>query len=322
MSRNDFTENMMVKVAWYYYKENLTQTEIADLLDLSRNKIVRLLEGARSEGIVQFHIKGTGVNCLSIENEMKETFDLGNAFVIPSSKGNLNNSLAKAAAQFLEEKMQPNDLLGFGWGETISRTIEHLYIDPNSEISVVTLTGGVNYYFQKQNHSLEGGLDKFKGRIHVIPSPFLTSTEEMAANILSEPSVKNILDLATLSKHTIVGVGGLSPDATIVREEKMTVNELTFIKNQHAVGDILGQFYTIDGEVLDLPHHKRLIGTPLSKLKEMNNVIAVAGGKSKVEAIYGALKGGYIHTMITDEETASSLIQLEVHKKDGLYSGF
>lgn len=312
MTSNDvFTDNLLVKAAWYYYKENLTQTEISELLNLSRNKVVRLLDRARAENIVQFQIKGYGVNCLEIERELIETFKLPQAFVIPTPKEEISRSLSKAAAQYLENHISDNELIGFGWGEAASRVIESLSIDPAIKISMVTLTGGVNYYFHKRDHSIEGGLDKFKGGIHVIPAPFLASTEEMAKNMLSEPSVKNILDLGGLSHHAVVGIGGLAADSTIIKEEKMTLNELFYIKNQNAVGDILGQFYDIQGNLLDLPHHSRLIGTKLDSLKKLTNVIAVAGGPHKVDAIYGALKGMYLDTLITDEETANALLKKE-----------
>jgi lsr operon transcriptional repressor len=312
MASNDvFTENLLVKVAWYYYKDNLTQTEISDLLNLSRNKVVRLLDRARAENIVQFHIKGPGVNCLEIEKDLLHSFKIDHAFVIPTPKDYLSQSLSKAAAQFIESNISNNELIGFGWGEAVSRTIESLTIDPSIEISMVTLTGGVNYYFQKREYSSESGLDKFKGGIHVIPAPFLASSEEMAKNMLSEPSVSNLLDLASLSNHVVVGIGGLSTASTIIKEEKMTLNELIYIKNHNAVGDILGQFFDAQGKILDLPHHNRLIGTQLSTLKKLHNVIGVAGGAHKVDAIYGALKGGYINTIITDEETATALIKKE-----------
>ncbi|MEO2077011.1 MAG: sugar-binding transcriptional regulator [Bacillus sp. (in: firmicutes)] len=315
MSNNDaFTENLLVKVAWYYYKDNLTQTEISEMLNLSRNKVVRLLDRARAENIVQFHIKGHGVNCLEIEHKLINAFNLPRAFVIPTPKDELSRSLSKAAAQYIENNISNNELLGFGWGEAVSRTIESLTIDPSIEVSMVTLTGGVNYYFHKRDYSLEGGVDKFKGGIHVIPAPFLASTEDMAKNMLTEPSVRNILDLASLSNHVVVGIGGISTASTIIKEEKMTLNELIYIKNQNAVGDILGQFYDAEGNILDLPHHHRLIGTHLNTLKKLNNVIGVAGGPQKVDAIFGALKGCYIDTLITDEETAVALIKkAEVH---------
>jgi DNA-binding transcriptional regulator LsrR (DeoR family) len=321
MKPDIYSENMLVKAAWYYYKENLTQNEIAILLDISRTKVVRLLEKARAEGIVQFQIKGHERNCLSVEKEFKDMFAIRDAFIVPVpfAPNELSDSLAKAAAQYLQNKLQPNDIVGLGWGKAVSRTIDFLSLESNSNISVVTLTGGVNYYLHNRQ-SQDGGMEKFQ-EIHVIPAPFLASTEQMADIFLMEPSIKEILDLAKLSKYNVVGIGGVYPDATIIQEEKMTINELTFIKQQQAVGDILGQFYDKHGRVLELPHHNRLIGTPLSTLKGLNHVIAVAGGDKKVEAIYGALKGSYIHTMITDEATAAALINMEVKARNGLRSG-
>ncbi|PLR79821.1 aminotransferase [Bacillus canaveralius] len=320
MSHDLYIENMLIKVAWYYYKENMTQNEIADLLDLSRAKVVRLLDRARAEGVVQFEVKGFGKNGLSIEKEFKEAFSLPNAFIIPTQQNPdaLTDSLSKAAAQYLQSKLQPNDMVGLGWGRAVSKTIDYLSLVPESNISVVTLTGGVNYYLHNRRQK-EGGMEKFQD-IHVIPAPFLASTDEMAESFLIEPSIKEILDLAMIAKYIIIGIGGIYPEATIIQEEKMTMNELTFIKHQKAVGDILGQFFDRNGEILELPHHKRLIGTELSVLKG-KNVFAVAGGEKKVKAIYGALKGGYIHTLVTDEATAVALLNMGVKHKNGMHSG-
>lgn len=91
----------------------------------------------------------------------------------------------------------------------------------------------------------------------------------------------------------------------------MTPREMTYIRSQSGAGDILGQFYNADGEKLHALHHDRLIGISLSSLQNMKHVIGVAGGLEKVDAIYGALKGGYIHTLITDEMTALSLLKKE-----------
>lgn len=87
---------------------------------------------------------------------------------------------------------------------------------------------------------------------------------------------------------------------------------MTYIRSQNGAGDILGQFYDTNGDLLELSHHNRLIGTPLSVLRNMKHVVGVAGGTEKIDAIYGALKGKFIHTLITDEETALSLL-----RKDG-----
>ncbi|HDR8063457.1 sugar-binding transcriptional regulator [Bacillus thuringiensis] len=307
MSQLNFEENLLTKVAWYYYKDQLTQQEIASLLHISRNKVVRLLDKARSEGIVTFHVKGTGLHCLSIERDLMKKFHLKDAFIIPTPINNYATSLGKAAAQYLETHLQQGDLLGIGWGETISKMLENIHFESSINISFVTLTGGVNHYLpRKQNY-----LHYMQGDLHIIPTPFLASSTEMAQSILSEPSVKDMLHVASLAHTAVVGIGGLSQDATIVKEEKLTLREMTYIRSQNGAGDILGQFYNTNGDLLELSHHNRLIGTPLTILRSMKHVIGVAGGTQKIDAIYGALKGKFIHTLITDEETALSLLRKE-----------
>ena len=137
--------------------------------------------------------------------------------------------------------------------------LENIHFETSINLSIVTLTGGVNHYLsRKQNY-----LHYMQGDLHIIPTPFLASTTEMAQSILSEPSVKDMLHVASLAHTAIVGIGGLSQDATIVKEEKLTLREMTYIRSQNGAGDILGQFYNTNGDLLELSHHNRLIGTPL-----------------------------------------------------------
>ena len=42
--------------------------------------------------------------------------------------------------------------------------------------------------------------------------------------------------------------------------------------------------------------------------KKMKHVIGIAGGLEKLEAIRGAISGGIIHSLITDETSAQKLI--------------
>jgi DNA-binding transcriptional regulator LsrR (DeoR family) len=48
-------------------------------------------------------------------------------------------------------------------------------------------------------------------------------------------------------------------------------------------------------------------------LRQHTNVIAIAGGKDKVEAITATLRGKWIDILVTDLETAQQV--LEFHKR-------
>jgi DNA-binding transcriptional regulator LsrR (DeoR family) len=52
-----------------------------------------------------------------------------------------------------------------------------------------------------------------------------------------------------------------------------------------------------------------VIGMSLEQLKNTPVVVAVTSGINRVEAIQGAIKGGYIKTLITDDETAEKLLE-------------
>ena len=49
---SDFEENLMIKIAWYYYMENLTQQSIANQLGISRMRVIKLLEKADRKSVV------------------------------------------------------------------------------------------------------------------------------------------------------------------------------------------------------------------------------------------------------------------------------
>ncbi|GAK13986.1 LsrR protein [Geomicrobium sp. JCM 19039] len=135
------------------------------------------------------------------------------------------------------------------------------------------------------------------------------STVDQADRFLTEPSIQEMMELAQLTKYAVVGIGGVSSEATFVQRENLTMNELAYIRKENGVGDILGQFYNQSGERLDLSLHRRLIGISIENLKTMYT-IGVAGGAEKLEAIHGALRGQYLAVLVTDEETAQSLLSM------------
>lgn len=77
------------------------------------------------------------------------------------------------------------------------------------------------------------------------------------------------------------------------------------------VGDILGQFFDASGDVVDLPIHDRRIGIELADLRRIPKVVGVAGGEHKAEAILGALHGGFLDVLVTNELTAIRLLELQ-----------
>ena len=63
----NYEESLMVKAAWYYYFENMTQQAIADRLSISRMRVIKLLETARQTVVTAAGWAASPPDCSSLE---------------------------------------------------------------------------------------------------------------------------------------------------------------------------------------------------------------------------------------------------------------
>lgn len=304
----NYEESLMVKAAWYYYFENMTQQAIADRLSISRMRVIKLLEGARQTGVIQFRLRSDGVGMMEQSRRLIEKYHLRDVFLIPevnSEDAHPNESIARAGAMYIADRLGDNACINVGYGDTLSRTINHLATMVQSPVTCISLTGGVSNYLPNARSNV------FNARLYLMPAPLLASSAEMAGAMREESSVSEIIRMAELSSYTLVGIGALGENATVFHTGVLSMTDMFYLKMNHAVGDVLGHFLDKDGQLIHTPIENRLISTPLEHLKEMNNVIGLAAGQEKIEAIRAVLRGGYLDILITDEGTANLLLKDE-----------
>lgn len=301
----DFEENLMVKISWYYYMEEMTQQAIADRLGISRMRVIKLLEKARQTGVIQFHISSSFDKRHSLEAALMEKYHLKDCYAVPTNpdSSGVNDTIAKAASIYIGNHITDNCYINFGYGDTSSRTIAYLARNLETSASFVSLTGGVSYYLPSSGSNI------FNAKLYLIPSPLIMSSPEMAAAIRQESSIKEVSDMIRLASMTIVGIGAMDDNATIVKSSILSHNDFLLLNMKGAVGDIICHFIDKDGNLVDTEVDSRLVSVPLSTLNQLENVIGVAAGTHKVSAIAAALKGGYLDILITDERTAEMLCQ-------------
>ena len=279
------SEELLLRVAWYYYKDELTQDEIARRLSISRASVGRLLERARKVGLVSINLNTEYLDAFELSGELRRTFNLTEALVVPDHEKEsvdhhiLNARIGLGGAQFMSTHLRPGGSLGVGWGETVSRVIAATTFGAVGPVRMVTLTGGVEGYLQTILSS-KGEVASESSEVTsatVIPSPIMASTPSLAAALRAEPTIQEVLKQARSVEHALVGVGTPTADATIVH----------------------------------MGYLNRRIGIELSDLSYIPKVVGVAGGLHKAEAILGALHGGFLDVLVTNELVAIRLLELE-----------
>jgi lsr operon transcriptional repressor len=304
LAPSETDEALLARVAWLYYNDGLTQSEVGNLLNLSRIKVSRLLEAGRTSGLIEVRINSRQQGCLELETRLKDRFGLSDCRVIPdSTEMDTDARIGQAAANFLMQKLSPGNSLAVGWGSTVSNAIRVLgYVVQERGIELFSLTGGVQTYVQGVRES------HWHRTPNIIPAPLVVSTPELAASLRREPAIATLLAKAISADFKLVGIGGISEQATVVAQGYIPACEIEPLRHGGARGDVLCRFYDRNGQDMELPLHERVIGVDLVQLRDCEQVIGAAGGPNKVTPILAALRGRILNILVTDEATALSLL--------------
>ena len=106
---------LTASIARRYYVDGRSKVEIADEFRLSRFKVARLLDQARSSGLVRIEISHPGAIDVDLSVQLQEALGLRRAIVVDTPEVDdpaLRTQLGKAAADLLSEIVTAEDVLG------------------------------------------------------------------------------------------------------------------------------------------------------------------------------------------------------------------
>lgn len=309
-------ETSLLRVAWLYYVDGLTQDDVAQRLGISRPSVGRILERARRSGLVSVSLEARWLANFELSIELARAYGLEEALVVPdgavpyTTQRDVNVRLGMGGAMYLNDNLKPGRVIGVGAGDTVSRVLGRTDLSTVGPLHIISLTGGVDSYMRVMSMSRGEPTASDQLTVSVIPTPIVASTASLAEKLRQEPTVQAVLDSARQVDFAVVGVGAVNESSTLVHLGYLTAQDAVALAKQGLVGDVLGQFFTADGLVPDLPIHDRRIGVNLTDLRAINRVVGVAGGTAKVDALRGALRGGLLDVLITDESAAQRLLAL------------
>lgn len=316
MIRNDERYRLKLKAAYYYYEKNMTQMAISKMLGISRPTLSKLLKECREDGIVEIKIHDLQKqrHLVDLEIAIKDKFKLKDVRVVDCGGNNpadLHDSLGEAAASYLQRILASKMKVGLSWGKTLKAAMDHLKEDKSvRDLEVVTLIGGSGG-MDSQIHAnilCEKFLGNYHGKGYFLYVPTIVDSPSLLNLLMSNTETGNILDRARKVDIAVVGIGPAVESSTVLETGYFGADLISELKRAGAVGDICSRFFDERGNICDLSINDRIFGITLQDLKKIKNVIGVAGGKEKVAAILGALRGRFINMLVTDEVSAKGIL--------------
>lgn len=309
---NDTDETLAIRAAWMHYVGGLTQAKVAKRLGLPSVKAHRLIAKAVADGRVKVSIEGDIVECVQLETRLFEAYNLKLCEVAPDigEEGLPVRALALAGAAYLKRQFETGEhsIIGLGHGRTLAEITRQLPRVDAKGLHFVSLLGGLTRNFSANPHDVMHRLaEKTGARAYVMPVPFFANTVEDREVLLSQRGVDEVFHMAQAATLKLVGIGTTTADAQLVSSGMIEPSEIEEIAAAGAQGEMLGDFFNAAGDVVETTLSARTLAVGYDPERK-EDIVAVAGGPDKINAIRAVLRSGRVAGLITDERTARALL--------------
>lgn len=303
----------MIQAARLYYEKDMTQSQIAKEMGISRPLVSILLTEAKACGIVTFQIHDVANSRQLMINQLENKFPGIQFQIVPdeSNEDATDNMLAKAAFQFCFNKLTDVKNIGIGWGSMLSRMTtvieDGAAVQDHSDKNLFPLVGGIrtSYRGYHTNEIVRMIGEKTGVDVHYLYFPaFFDETADLEYVKRMEDfqfinQLWNDMDVALVSISNYPSY----PDIGI----KYRFG--TDLMKKNAVGRLLAYYYDVEGNLID-PWINGAMQPDIQQLRSTNQVIAVCSTQLRPECVIGALLTNVIKTILIPESLAEKVIKV------------
>ncbi len=312
-------------IARRFHLEGRSKTEIAEETGLSRFKVARILDEAHRLGLVQVSVRLPARIEPDLSRRVGERFGLNRAVVVEGpadspadspasspasslagSAAATREDLGRVTAQLLGELVEDHDVLGLTCSRTVALTTQQLV--RLARCPVVQLSGTL------AGPDVEAGsVESVRRAAHIgggkafpIYAPMVLPDAASARSLAGQRDIRQTLEQIDRVTVATVAVGGWSAGLstvwdTIGPEDRSTVAGA-------AVGEIAGRLFDARGTAIDSPVEDRVLGATLNQYRKIPEVIAIAYGELRADAVRAVLRGRVLNSLVCDDALARALL--------------
>jgi deoxyribonucleoside regulator len=311
---------LLAEVAQLYYVGDFTQAEISRRIGTSRSNVSRMLKEAREQGMVEVRIHSPLRTVPGLQEELASRLGLRECLVLAALEGDSRifestdtvTQVAALAARYLQENVAEGTTVGLGWGRSVHRVVHKRFFREKKDVTVVQVMG-----------SIGGSIAEFDGiattarmaevigaSAHYLHAPMLVSDAATRSGLLRDPHISKTLEVARRAETIVSSVGTPGREHGQYLTGYLGDEDLEYIREQGAVGDICGAYYAFDGSSVSLEMNERSIAISAKHLSGVPNRVGVSSGPEKPRANIGAARSSFLNVLITDEHTAGRMLDI------------
>ncbi|MBP3967104.1 sugar-binding transcriptional regulator [Paenibacillus lignilyticus] len=237
-----------------------------------------------------------------LEERIRKHFGLKQVVIVSGDSDaspHTKRELGRAGCAVLSKAMKNDDVIAVTGGSTLAQVANQLTVQtPLKGNWFVPARGGLGESLDYQANTIVSTMAKRTGaqyRMLHVPDHL---GEEAYTSLMQEPNVREIVEVIRKARIVIHGIG----DAMVMaRRRRVDAAVVDALKAEGALAESFGYYFDRSGSVV----HKMLTaGLRIEDIMETEVVIAIAGGRSKGEAIAAVMRFGHDDVLVTDEAAA------------------
>jgi len=295
-------------------------------LNMTERVIRKEANRLKDQGLVEFSLEGMaitkeGVLALEmltmffhdlrglkdLEKDLAEVLQIEK--VIIGSSGLMGEDLTlqelgRSAATYLKSIIRDGSVIGITGGTSVYSIIEGYKKEktPLENAIVVPARGGLGKRTEYQANTLVEKLaNKLGSHYRMLYTPDNLS-ESAIESLKKEPEIDEIIKV--LDRMSILAFG-IGKAQKMAERRSLDDVEIGKIIDKGAVSEAFGYYFNEAGEIV---HEISTIGIDLDRFKAIKELIAVASGDEKVEAIISICKLNHNLVLVTDEHVAKIIL--------------
>jgi DNA-binding transcriptional regulator LsrR (DeoR family) len=298
-------------IARRYYFDGVSKSDIATELGLSRFKVARMLDRARTSGMVRIELHYEGGIDLDLSVRVGTQYGLRRCLVIDSPEDDealLRTHLGRAAAGLLGEIIDRDDVLGLAWSRTLMAMRSALI--RLAPCAVVQLTGALSRPDVDES-SIELVRDVARianGPAYCFYAPMIMPEAGTARALRAQSEVALAMERFGELTKAIVTVGAWAPAQSTVADAVSDAER----RQGESLGvraELCGIQLDAEGRAVKTALSERMIGIEPEQLRAVPEIIAIAYGSAKADAVRAAVRGGFVTSLITHASLARELLE-------------
>lgn len=243
-----------------------------------------------------------------LEKKLKEMLKIKKVKIIPGDSNEnqiILKDMGKITFEIIKDLIEEEDIIGITGGSTMAKVVEEVqYDDRERNILVIPARGALGSDVDNQSNSIAAKLaQKLGGNYKLLHIPDTLDLETLEL-VLKNEDIRQSKDMIENINLLVFGIGRAD---TMAKRRNLKEDVIIKLEEGQAVAEAFGHYFNIKGG--EVWQHKT-IGLSLDRFRNLEDLIGVAGGEEKAQAIMAVSALNSNLTLITDEKAAKSILKI------------